>query len=232
MSLISACEGASIHSPGTAVFDLDGTMTRGDTYLPYLIGFLMKNPWRLPRTLWLPSALALYYTGVRNNTWLKTAFLKSVLADLCRADIDNWTGVYVKRLLRDAMRPRALERLDQHRGRGDRLVLATASLDIYVEQLADHLGFDDVVCTRIAWSPEGRLTGDLDGGNCYGETKLSRVRDLLSKAASGSPMTFYSDHHSDLPLLRFATRAVVINPSRRLRDAADGLGFEIQDWDE
>src|SRR5207248_343206 len=97
-----------------------------------------------------------------------------------------------------------------------RLVLATASLDLYVRRLARELGFDETICTHAAWTAEGRVAGTLNGGNLKGEAKLAAVRRVIP-AGSGAPFVIaYSDHHADLPLLRWADRAVAVCPTARL----------------
>ena len=48
-----------------AVFDLDGTITRHDTLLPFLGGYLLRHPWRLPRVV-----LGSHLDSVPNGGWL------------------------------------------------------------------------------------------------------------------------------------------------------------------
>jgi HAD superfamily hydrolase (TIGR01490 family) len=134
------------------------------------------------------------------------------------------------------LRPGALQRIDAHRQAGHRLVLATAGLDIYVEPLARRLGFARALCTRVAWTETGRLSGDLDGGNLRGEQKLTAVRLALAVDGEERPtaapfVIAYSDHHSDLPLLRWAGRGVAVNPTTRLASAAAAAGLAIENWD-
>ena len=45
--------------PRVCLFDLDGTISRRDTFVPYVIGLLLRRPWRLPRlVLAVPAVLA------------------------------------------------------------------------------------------------------------------------------------------------------------------------------
>ena len=72
-------------SPGAFVlFDLDGTITRRDTYLAYLLGFLARHPERLLRAAPLSLAALRYLIGERDNTWLKTTFLRAILGSIPR----------------------------------------------------------------------------------------------------------------------------------------------------
>jgi HAD superfamily hydrolase (TIGR01490 family) len=213
-----------------ALFDLDGTISRGDTYLAYLLGFLARRPLSWPRAMPLPTAVAAHYVGWRDNTWLKTTFLKAIMGGRDRATVEAWTVAFLAGLRRRGLRRRALDAIDRHKAAGDRLVLATASPDLYVVPLGSMLGFDEVICTRTLWGPDGRLTGALDGGNCYGANKLDRVRASLDSQRPGA-VTFYSDHHSDLPLLQAVDSPVVVNPSRAMSRTVAALGMRIEHWD-
>jgi len=64
-------------------------------------------------------------------------------------------------------------------------------------------------------SPDGRFTGRMLGGNCHGSAKHRRVDAFrVAHGAEWADMTCYSDHVSDLALLRQAGRAYAVNPSR------------------
>jgi len=57
------------------------------------------------------------------------------------------------------------------------------------------------------------------------------VRQRLEDQRGQRPIACYSDHHTDLPLLRFAHRPIAVNPTRQLRQAAIRLGMPIEDWE-
>jgi phosphoserine phosphatase len=83
--------------------------------------------------------------------------------------------------------------------------------------MATALGFDDVVATRLDWSP-GRQPSPprLAGRNCYGREKLERFSQIGVSSAGFA----YSDHVSDIDMLRMADHAIAVNPSRGLRRLA------------
>ena len=213
-----------------ALFDLDGTITRRDTYLAYLLGFLARHPERWPRAARLPFAVLWHLVGWRSNTWLKTTFLRSVLGGVPRDRLQSWTDSFLDTVLSVGLRSGAFQAIARHRAAGHKLVLVTASLEFYAEPLGRRLGFDAVLCTRAAYDAEGRVTGALDGDNCYGLDKLRRVQHYLAAEAAGLPVICYSDHHEDLPLLRFATKAVAVNPTRKMRQFAMKFDIAIEDW--
>ena len=60
-----------------SIFDLDGTLTKSDTYLAYLVGFLKRNPKRWFKALILPFAVVMFYLKIRDNQWLKNYFFNN-----------------------------------------------------------------------------------------------------------------------------------------------------------
>jgi phosphatidylglycerophosphatase C len=137
-----------------ALFDLDGTITRRDTYLAYLLGFLLRHPGRLWRAAPLPFAVLRHFAGQRDNTWLKVTFLRAILSGVPRPVLEAWTEAFLDRILAKGLRPGSLRAIERHRAAGHRLVMVTASLDFYAEPLSRRLGFDAVLCTRAAYDAE------------------------------------------------------------------------------
>jgi HAD superfamily hydrolase (TIGR01490 family) len=108
------------------------------------------------------------------------------------------------------LRPGALERIAWHRSQGHLLVLASASLDLYLDHVGAQLGFDHVLCTRLA-SRRGddgieRLTGALEGPDCTGPEKLRRLAALLGELRAHE-LHAYGDSAGDRELLAAADHA-------------------------
>jgi HAD superfamily hydrolase (TIGR01490 family) len=216
--------------PGIAVFDLDGTLSRGDTFLPFLLGYLRRHPERwtsLPR---LAIAVARYYAGAIDNGSLKTTFLSAIVGGATVDDLRPWVTAFVTRLVRTGLRRDALAVLAEHRAGGRTTVLATASPALYAEPLAAELGFDTVIATRLERDDAGRFTGRLENGNCHGREKAVRFSAWRAASAASGPLWVYTDHHADLPLLDLADRRFAVSPTRRLRDAATRSGIGLLIW--
>lgn len=217
-------------SPRVVVFDLDVTLTQYDTFLPFLFGYLKHQRRRRSFQLWrLPLANLLKFWRWGDRTWVKTQMLRAVLGGEPRERIDDWARRFVKGLMRDAMREQGLGQLKAYQRDGVRVILATASFDIYVTHLAAALGIQEVLATRAAWSSRGRLMG-MDGENCRDDEKLRRVKAADDMPADGRGVAAYSDSHADLPLLEWAEHGVAVCPSKRLFHQVGGLGLEVARW--
>jgi phosphatidylglycerophosphatase C len=219
----------AISRQAVAIFDLDGTIARGDTYLGFLLHVLRRRPRRVIRLVGLPLAVVRFGLGRLSNAQLKSIFLTAIAGGSGREELARHAESYLPRCLGRMIKPSALARIEWHRGRGDHLVLASASLDLYVERLGSRLRFDRTISTRTAWLDD-RLTGALDGANLRGESKLDAVREVIGAIDPRPEIYAYSDHHSDLPLLLFADRAVAVNPTPKLLASARAHGFKVESW--
>ena len=211
-----------------AVFDLDHTLTRHDTFLLYLFGFLVRRPWRLLRCLHLPILVLLFYAKKLNNTQLKQRFLRAALGGVQRATLDAWTETFVERLVSNGMNGEALSVLGNHRDASDVLVLLTASLDCYVLKLARVLKFDEVICTMAEWKGD-RLVGTFTSPNIRGEEKVRCMLDLKNRYKNAY-FTAYADHRSDIPLLCLADRGILVNGNHQAREEASKYGLSSYAW--
>jgi HAD superfamily hydrolase (TIGR01490 family) len=181
----------------------------------------MSNPIKFVYSSWLLIAVIMHKFGLRDNTWLKTTFLRSIVGGATKIEIESRTEKFVMSLIANEIRPGAQMAIDRHRDAGDYLLLVTASFDFYVEKLASLLGFDDIIATKPEWDSQDRLTGGIDGANCYGAEKLHRVIGYIERWRQQPFTVAYTDHYSDEPLLEWADKAVVVNPEPTLRGIAN-----------
>lgn len=207
-----------------AVFDLDGTVISGDSFVHFLTLCLRRHPRRVFRCLHLPLAVTGHAFGLRDNTWLKAVFIDAILGGMRRGQVQEIAGEVADRLLEHDIKPEARRTLDDLSARGFQLVLASASLDVYVEPVAAGLGIEHVVCTRLAWHDDV-CTGELADGNCYGDAKRQAISDRFGRVDVA-----FSDHHSDLPLLLHADQGIAVDPNRRLAALAADHGLKIMRW--
>ncbi len=209
-------------------FDLDGTITRRDTLLPYVAGFLRASPTRTARLPLLAAPFARFALGGRDPGALKGAVLHALLGGVSRSELDAYTRRFVPQLLAQGLHVEAIPAIEAHRRSGDRLVLMSASVDLYVPAIGRALGFDETSCSEVRWTGD-RLDGRLAGANCRGEEKARRF--LASSALHpGVETVAYGNSAPDLPHMRLAARAVMVNARGALAREAGALGMECVAW--
>jgi HAD superfamily hydrolase (TIGR01490 family) len=212
-----------------AVFDLDGTITRHDTLVPYALGYVVrKRLWRLSALLLVLPALLGHALGRIDRGQLKSAFIRATLGGCRREDLERWTNAFVTRLLARGVFAQALQAVQAHAGAGDHLFLLSASTDLYVPAIARALGFREAICTGLRWDGE-RLGGALTTPNRRGEEKARCVAALRARHP-GVPSTAYGNAASDIAHLKLVEQGVLVNGSRTARRTATNLGITCVEW--
>ena len=218
-----------------AIYDMDRTITKRGTYTPFLFHMVFaRAPWRLIFLPILPFGFIAYGLKLISRKSLKT-FNQRLLLGLPKFEqIHPHINSYADKVLSKNYYPKALEQIEADRQEGRRLVLATASYELYVDAIAERLGFDDVIGTRLATNDDGRVLPKIIGENCYDEAKLDRIKAFLEEHSlerEDLHIRAYSDHVSDAPMLEYADEAIATTPSSALRSLAKERGWKIFDWD-
>jgi len=209
-------------SAPVVVFDLDGTLTLRDTSLPFVrmtagpraarVGLLAAGAWAaadLAAALWAEWLGPPPRLGGVSGRWegrLHARVIAHALRGRTRAELEEAGARFAETTLQGNLRADARGRIEGHRRQGHRLVLASASLETYVEPLARRLGFEVAVGTRLELQ-DGVATGRVVGLPCWGAEKLRRVRAALG----GDEITHaYGDGRGDRALLAAARHATVV----------------------
>lgn len=194
-----------------AAFDFDGTLTRGDSLVPFLARGLGWPRLALALAQSSPWLLA-YALRVAPNHVAKARLLDVTLRDRSLAELGEWTRQWLTLDLPDQWTPWALAQLQAHQQAGRRCVMVSASPDIYLTRVAEQLGFDAVICTEMEVRGRGadaHLTGRMRTPNCHGEQKVVRLQAWLNQQLGTSSVAYrvhsaYGDTSGDWPMLALA----------------------------
>lgn len=188
-----------------AVFDFDGTLLAGDTL--WILHRLLRRPWgrALDLLRLLPPAVV-WKAGGRSTGWFKERTLRRLLHPLSHHP--DPTGLLAQGLpaaLMAALRPEALQRLEDHRRLGHRLLIVSASPSPLLQPLAERLGVE-LIATEISdpllASPSDPLR--LTSANCKGPEKVRRLETALGRPLQAFTVHAYGDSKGDRELLQAA----------------------------
>lgn len=217
-----------------AIFDLDYTLTKRGTWGRFVLKNLLLRPQR-----WLPFAFATvqaqlnYKRGKKPRVWVKQEMMRWSMVGLQKEDIIRRAEEFADKEIQDGLRPGAWRSLEEHRAKGDTIVIASAAVCVIVDAIARRLNVKHWVSTEMKWE-NGRLASDFATENCYGPEKLARVKQLLEENPSLNQhhtlITMYTDSYSDIDILRFSDKGVAVNADRKLIKASQLEGFEVVDW--
>jgi HAD superfamily hydrolase (TIGR01490 family) len=212
---------------GLAIFDLDNTLLRGDS--DHAWGrFLIEN--HVVDGAAYERENERYYAHYRAGTLDIGEFLTFALRPLTlfdRATLDAWHRRCMQTMILPMIHPPARALVEQHRARGDTLVIITATNSFVTAPIAREFG----VAHLIASEPEvrdGRFTGRISGTPCYREGKVARLKSWMAEhGATLADSWCYSDSHNDLPLLATVEHPVAVNPDDTLRREATARGWPV-----
>lgn len=209
----------------TVIFDLDGTLTKKDTYLPFLWLCLGQFGLQKLSVVVLPLYVLLYKLGIISNHQLKEIFLSKILTGISLEQLEPVSEKFVSSLIDKGLNRPIIQVLNVHLKKRHKVILVSASFDFYVLKLARKTGINQVVCTRAEVN-DGILTGRILGKNCHGEEKVRRLESTLSQPDWRSSV-LYTDHHSDYPLLKKVKKGILVNPGLRTRLVLRKYNFTI-----
>ena len=210
--------------PGVALFDLDGTLLAWDTQVLFC-GFVMRREgWR--RVLLLPFFLLLPLAPLLGTAGMKRVFL-AYLWRMERERLDELARGFVAGWFPGRCFPELLDEIARERAAGRRLILASASPQLWVEEVGEVLGFDDFFGTTVEFGTRAPFFPDLE--NHKGSAKVERLRRVgLAPEEGKIPDSHgYTDSCADLPMLEICERATVVNPGRKLEGIAEREGWKV-----
>jgi HAD superfamily hydrolase (TIGR01490 family) len=218
--------------PGSAAFfDLDRTLIRRASALA-LAGTFRRHGvisrWDLVKaTVWqiLFTARGADANAVRTAAEDGMRFLKGFSV----ADMQTLVGDAMEPVIRPLVYAEPLRLVQQHRERGERVYIVSATLQEIVERIADDLGFDGAIGSTCEIR-DGVYTGRSLSA-AYGENKATLVRELAkAEQLDLTASTAYSDSHTDVPFLEAVGHPVAANPDKELRRIARARGWPMLEF--
>jgi HAD superfamily hydrolase (TIGR01490 family) len=218
-----------------AVYDMDRTVTRRPTYVPFLLHCAVRRaPWRLLLLPVVAGSVIAYAARLIDRARLKEINHHLLLGRTIHPrDLMPLVESFADWQAAANIRPGARAAIARDKAQGRRLVLATASYRLYADAIAERLGFDDVIGTGSIIGLDERVHARIAGENAYGEAKMRMITDWVEKSGlkdAHGHVRFYSDHVSDQPAFEWADEPIAVNPHGKLRRLAEERGWGIEDW--
>ena len=212
-----------------AIFDLDNTLLAGDSdhrWGEFLCdaGLVQADTFRVKNDA--------FYADYQSGQLDMTAYLYFVLEPLtgmARSAVRSLQRQFVAECIEPMLLDKAFDLLNEHRIKGDTLLMMTATHAVVAEPVAARLGFEHWLSSGVGIRAEC-YTGKAEGSPCFREGKVSHLADWRSQhpsIADPDDSWFYSDSHNDLPLLSAVGHPVAVDPDETLRAHADANQWPI-----
>ena len=186
-----------------AAFDFDRTLSTRDNVLPFLIAAAGRTAVVATLARSLPDLAR----GRRDA--IKERLARDLLAGREETEVSAVAARFAADCIAHHLRDDVVERAGWHREQGHERVIVSASFECYVAPVAESLGFDAALATRLVVSPAGRLTGELDGRNVRRAEKVRRLETWLD-ATGPATIWAYGDSAGDRELFARAHHPVLV----------------------
>ena len=213
-----------------AIFDLDNTLIGGDSDFLWgefigEEGIVDANAYRKKNEYFYQQ----YDLGTLDiYAWLE--FCLEPLTRYSMTELQELHHRFMIQKIKPIMLDKAQNCINQHKERGDTVLVLTASNSFVTAPIVKKYGINQLLATE----PEikaGRYTGGVSGMPCFQAGKIDKLMPWLQKneeTLTGS--TFYSDSHNDLPLLELVDNPVAVNADKILTKIAQKKGWDILNW--
>ncbi|WP_286787535.1 MULTISPECIES: HAD family phosphatase [unclassified Pseudomonas] len=212
-----------------AIFDLDETLIDGDCSSLWCQRMAQLG-WVDDSFIQRDAALMKAYAEGALAMEEYMAFALEPLIGRAPEELEPEIDAYVEDVIEPLIFSDACRCIAEHRARGDRIVLISASGAHLVEPIAGRLGISEILAIDLELA-HGVYTGRTQGVLTYREGKLTRLLELIDhQEVELADASFYSDSRNDLPLLERVGHPHAVNPDPYLREQASRRGWPILEW--
>ncbi|MGZ9586643.1 HAD family hydrolase [Paenibacillus marinisediminis] len=205
-----------------AIFDIDKTIIQNDSMFAFLLYGIKKNPAAIHQLLMVGLYSVLYAMKLMSADRAKSAYFSSIRY-MDETDLQH----FFRTKLKPRIYPQAMEEIRYRKQEGFHVLLVTASPATYMKYFKELNEVDEVIGTELVMK-EGRYTGIIEGKNCKGEEKVTRIQRYLkdnNMALDYEHSCAYSDSLSDIPMLTLVKNRFLIN--RKTTGNCEGLSWNI-----
>lgn len=199
-----------------AFFDFDDTLAKGDSIFPFLL-YCIKRGYA-PKTQLFKAASGFLRWKIQPSSgravkeWT-LSFIKGRTVE----EMDELARDFFRDVQQKAFFEVAAPELFRLRELGTKIIIVSASSDLYMKVLPEFLPVDAVISTTCEVS-DGKYTGKI-GKNCKGEEKVRRIHEWLEAQGlciDKEKSHGYGDSPSDAPMLLLTASPNLVNPKRKL----------------
>lgn len=210
-----------------AIFDLDNTLIGGDS--DYLWGQFVCEQGLVDSAQFTVQNEA-FFEDYKAGQLDIDAYLRFALSPLKGLPMERLSMLHQQFMgekITPIMLPKAQKLIDNHRKRGDTLLIITATNAFITRPIANALGIAHLVACE-GEIIDGIYTGEPKGTPSFGQGKVTRLSEWIAGTEhSMKGAYFYSDSHNDLPLLERVDKPIAVDPDDTLRARAEELDWPV-----
>lgn len=201
-----------------AIFDFDKTLIIKDSFRLFSL-YAAQNPWK--KILVYVLAISCKFGFIDNITY-KNHVLKLVWINKDSAEKTRFLkNFHIK--LKSYENNKIINMLKLHIEHGDMIAIISASPEFYLKPYAESLS-DQI---RVFGSTITTQKNNTIDNHVYGENKAEMANSLINEYQP-IQIIVYTDHITDLPLIRIATDVKLVSPSFNLINQLQNVNIKYE----
>ncbi|WPE18304.1 histidinol-phosphatase [Candidatus Thioglobus autotrophicus] len=213
-----------------AIFDLDKTLINGDSDFLWgefmsEIGVVDADTYQVKNQYFFDQ----YALGKLDiNEYLE--FCLEPLSQHDMPTLNAWHQRFMQDKINDILLPKAQAVVDEHRAKGDTLLVITATNSFVTAPIVERYGIDNLLATNPEVK-DNQFTGKVLGEPCFQQGKIIHLKQWLEQTGESiKGAYFYSDSHNDLPMLELVDHPVIVHGDDTLQKIAKQRDWPSLDW--
>lgn len=182
-------------------FDFDKTITKSDTILP-ICRFLAEYYNSIFLFRIIQFNFILFRLTLINSKKFKEKIVYLLLKEKSLEDVEKIVSDFITTNFDELFNNDIIEIINREKNAGNRIIIVTSNLELFVNPVKKILSFDEVYGTKIK-SSNSIIGEGIEGENCSGIRKAEVVNELKSKYQFENVIS-YGDSKSDFDMLRLA----------------------------
>ncbi|MBE7178197.1 MAG: haloacid dehalogenase-like hydrolase [Mucilaginibacter polytrichastri] len=188
---------------GLALFDLDGTITKSDTFIEFIRYTKGDIAFVAGFGILSPALIAMKLKMIPN--WrAKEITLSWFFGGMPVDEFNRRCGAFSDARMDALVRPGAKKQIEWHKQQDHTVYIVSASAENWLKKWCAEQDIH-LLATRLIVE-NGRITGKLDGRNCYGEEKVSRIKEAI-RLEDYETIWAYGDSSGDKQMLALTQNA-------------------------
>ncbi|ALE52713.1 phosphoserine phosphatase [Candidatus Thioglobus autotrophicus] len=213
-----------------AIFDLDKTLINGDS--DFLWGEFMSEIGAVDADTYQAKNQYFFDQYALGKLDINE-YLEFCLEPLSQHDmptLNAWHQRFMQDKINDILLPKAQAVVDEHRAKGDTLLVITATNSFVTAPIVERYGIENLLATNPEVK-DNQFTGKVLGEPCFQQGKIIHLKQWLEQTGESiKGAYFYSDSHNDLPMLELVDHPVIVHGDDTLQKIAKQRDWPSLDW--
>ena len=194
-----------------ALFDFDGTLCTKDSFTGFIF-FALRKRHIVKQGIKILPWIQAYFLNIYPADSMRPRLFKAMFSNISSRELLALALEY-SHLLRNSLDQKIYKQLLKHKHNNDDVVIVSASVDLYLKDIAELLGVD-LICTE-AEIKESKFTGFFATPDCSNEQKKIRVLEKYN-LEDYQAVYAYGNSTEDLAMLNLADFKFMVGEDQTL----------------